>query len=203
MLVFIDESGDAGFKIDRGSSPFFLIAMVIFANSEDAEQTQRCIETSPARQLHKGEFKFSKTRADVRDAFFQAVKDCPFVVRAVVVEKARIYSPTLKTDKETFYEFFIKQMLRHDDERLAAARVVIDGSGDRDFRRNLSDAIRKRIRFGAVKSCKFSNSKNDPLVQLADMCAGAIARSFREDRPYRRRWRNMIRARIDDVWTFR
>ena len=30
MLVFIDESGDPGFKIEKGSSPVFVTAMVIF-----------------------------------------------------------------------------------------------------------------------------------------------------------------------------
>jgi hypothetical protein len=30
MLVFIDESGDPGFKLDGGSSPVFVAAMVIF-----------------------------------------------------------------------------------------------------------------------------------------------------------------------------
>jgi hypothetical protein len=36
-------------------------------------------------------------------------------VRAIVVEKRRIYSLRLKTDKESFYEFFVKQMMRHDN----------------------------------------------------------------------------------------
>jgi hypothetical protein len=34
MLVFIDESGDSGFK--PGASPIFVAVMVIFENSQDA-----------------------------------------------------------------------------------------------------------------------------------------------------------------------
>ena len=30
MLVFIDESGDPGFSLERGASPIFVAAMVIF-----------------------------------------------------------------------------------------------------------------------------------------------------------------------------
>jgi len=203
MLVFIDESGDAGFKLDGGSSPVFVAAMVIFEDGAAATATQDAIAGSEARRLHKGEFKFSKTRDDVRDHFFQAVQGCPFTVRAIVVKKELIYSADLKADKETFYEFFVKQMIRHDNDRLANARVVIDGSGDRAFRQNLGAALRRRVREGAVKTVKFSDSKNDPLVQLADMCVGAIARSFREDRADRRRWRQMLGAQVEDVWTFR
>lgn len=203
MLVFIDESGDAGFKLDRGSSPTFVAAMVIFANGDAARTTSDAIAASEARKLHKGEFKFSGSREEVRDLYFGAVRNLPFRVRAIVVQKDLLYSPHLKTDKETFYEFFVKQMLLHDDGRLADARVIIDGSGDRAFKKNLSAAIRKRTRDGAVRSCKFSDSKNDPLVQLADMCAGAVARSFRRDRDDPWRWRNMLKPRIDDVWRFR
>jgi hypothetical protein len=203
MLVFIDESGDAGFMVGHGSSPVFVAAMVIFEDSAAAAATQAAIAGSEARRVHKGEFKFSKTREDLRDLFFQAVRGGPFTVRAIVVKKDEIHFPDLKTDKETFYEFFVKQMILHDNNRLANAKVVIDGSGDRVFRKNLSAALRKRMREGAVKSCKFSDSKNDVLVQLADMCVGAIARSFHEGRANQWRWRNMLDAQIEDVWTFR
>lgn len=203
MLVFIDESGDAGFKTNQGSSPVFVAAMVIFADGEAASQTEQCIARSEARRLHKGEFKFSKTRDDIRDRFFEAVSGCPFSVRAIVVKKDLIYSAHLRSDKESFYEFFVKQMLLNDNQRLSRARVVLDGSGDREFRQNLSAAIKKRVRDGAIRSFKFSDSKSDALVQLADMCVGAIARSFREDRADRGRWRQMLRRQIEDVWIFR
>ncbi len=36
MLVFIDESGDPGFKLAHGSSPVFVVAMVIVHGREDA-----------------------------------------------------------------------------------------------------------------------------------------------------------------------
>jgi hypothetical protein len=39
MLVFIDDSGDPGFKLDRGSTPFFVIALVIF--EDELEATKR------------------------------------------------------------------------------------------------------------------------------------------------------------------
>ena len=202
MLVYIDESGDAGFKVDQGSSPVFVAAMVIFDDAADAALTRDLIKGSAARQLHRGEFKFSKSRDEVRDRFFRSVAAAPFRVRAIVVEKAVIRSAHLQTDKESFYEFFVKQMLRHDNGRLDNAKVIIDGSGDRDFRQKLSTTFRRKVREGAVRDCRFSDSRTDPLIQLADMCAGAIARSFRADRRDAHRWRDMLRPRIDDVWRF-
>jgi hypothetical protein len=34
LLIFIDESGDAGFKLDKGASPIFVLAMVAFATRD-------------------------------------------------------------------------------------------------------------------------------------------------------------------------
>lgn len=36
MLVFIDESGDTGLKIKKGSSRYFVIALVSFEENEEA-----------------------------------------------------------------------------------------------------------------------------------------------------------------------
>lgn len=202
MLVFIDESGDPGFRVEEGASPIFVAAMVIFAGDDDAARTQQAIAASQARRMHKPEFKFSSTRPEVRDAYFSAVRGLPFKVRAIVVRKDRIRSPHLRADKETFYQFFVRTMMRFDNDVLQDARVVIDGSGDREFRHRLASTLRNRLADGAVKSVRFKDSKRDPLLQLADMCAGAIARSFRDDRPEPWRWRRMLVPRIDDVWPY-
>ena len=44
MLVFIDESGDPGFKIAKGSSPIFVTAMVIFDGAAPALAAQAAID---------------------------------------------------------------------------------------------------------------------------------------------------------------
>jgi hypothetical protein len=44
MLVFIDDSGDSGFKLDKGSSAFFVIALVIFDDELEAEKTAIAIK---------------------------------------------------------------------------------------------------------------------------------------------------------------
>ena len=94
-------------------------------------------------------------------------------------------------------------MLSFDRGLLQGTTVIIDGSGDRTFKRELKSYLRKRLEPGALKDVRFSNSQSDRLVQLADMCAGAIARSYKEDRDFAGRWREMLRHKTDDVWEFR
>jgi hypothetical protein len=202
MLVFIDESGDPGFKLKKGSSAVFVAALVAFRDPAQARAAHSAIEAAALRLKIKPEFKFSKCRPEVRDAFFAAVQRFDFRVRAIVVEKSRIYSTHLRSQKEAFYSFFVKTMLKFDNGLLNDAQIVIDGSGDRAFKREMGAYFRRHLRTDKIKSIVFNDSQSDRLVQLADMCAGAIARSYRADRDDRNRWREMLRYKIEDVWDF-
>lgn len=44
MLIFIDDSGDPGFKLHKGSSNIFIIALVIFDDDLEAEKTSLSIK---------------------------------------------------------------------------------------------------------------------------------------------------------------
>jgi hypothetical protein len=106
MLVFIDESGDSGFKIDKGSTPVFAVALVAFECNDEARRCDGIIRETLEALRVKPEFKFSKAHGNVRDAFFEAVLGCDFRVRALVVQKDLIQSGRLRTRKEEFYQFF-------------------------------------------------------------------------------------------------
>ena len=203
MLVFIDESGDPGFKVARGSSPLFVAAMVVFDDRAAAARTREVVRKLLGRIHRRPEFKFNKCRNEVRDAFFKAVGRESFIVRAVVVRKELIWSEHLRTNDESFYRFFIKSMVRFDNQTLKNAKVIIDGSGDRTFRRSLATYLRHHGARGTIDEVRIRDSRSEPLLQLADMCAGAIARSYRTDRAEPDRWRSVISARIEDVWEFK
>lgn len=202
MLVFIDESGCPGFKLKRGSEPVFGIGMVILRNGADARSTERTIRAVRERLHHKTEFKFSKSRDELRDAFFKAVVRCPFNFRALIVRKNILYNRLLRTNTDSFYSYFTKMLLKYDAGALTEARVRIDGSGSQEFQRALSSYLRRELGH-RIKDVKMADSARDPLMQLADMCIGAVTRAEREDRENADRWRNMLAPRIADIWHFR
>ena len=73
------------------------------------------------------------------------------------------------------------------------------GSGSREFQRSLGASapeLGERIR-----DVRLSDSASDPLMQLADMCIGAITRAER-DRDKATRWKEMIHPRIGEIWHF-
>ena len=89
MLVFIDDSGDPGFKIGKGSSLVFVIACIIFDDELQAEKTALAIKEL-RRELKfpdSIEFKFSKSSKEVRVKFCCSVSDYKFKIRCLVINK--------------------------------------------------------------------------------------------------------------------
>ncbi|MBI2587317.1 DUF3800 domain-containing protein [Candidatus Amesbacteria bacterium] len=85
MLVFIDDSGGPGFKVERGSSPVFVIACVIFDDELEAEKSAVAIKGF-RRNLKKSdrfEFKFNKGNREIRIAFLECIRRFDFRVRAI------------------------------------------------------------------------------------------------------------------------
>ena len=125
-----------------------------------------------------------------------------FKARALVVNKNCIYSPHLRTERESFYNYFIKQLIQYNGRILKDAIVKVDGRGSREFKNRLSSYLRQTLDGHKIKKLTFADSKNDSLIQLADMIVGAIARSYSTNRNDERRWKKMLDKKIDNIWDF-
>jgi hypothetical protein len=208
MLVFIDDSGDPGFKLSKGSSEFFIISAVIFDDYLEAEKTALTIKEL-RRELFKRddvEFKFHKSREETRIKFLESVKKCKFRIRCLVVNKSILYSPLLRSDRNSFYGYIIKTMLKYSNDTIMDAKIRIDGGGDRIFRRSFVSYLRKELNGNEKKilhNCKMIDSKSDVLIQLADMVAGSIHRSYQENKNDSKIYKKIIKKQIEDEWNFR
>lgn len=205
MLVFIDESGDPGFKLVQGSSPVFVLAMVLFSSNKQAELASKAIAKARIDYRIKPEFKFNKCHSNAKDGFFDAVYPFDFKVRAIIVDKNVIVSNQLKSTTAKFYNYFTKLLLHHDGGALENARVRIDGCGSRHFKRELGTYLRKELSKGKLHSVKYEDSIKNNLIQLADMASGAIYRASIPDRKSSDKWlKELIKnGKIDDIWNFK
>lgn len=207
MLVFIDDSGDAGFKLDKGSSNHFVIACVIFDDNLDAEETalkiKRLRRSLNWRDDH--EFKFNKTNKQIRLAFLNEVNACKFRVRAIVADKSLIRSPELRRNKTKFYNYMIKEVLSKSEGSIMNASIRLDGHEDRSYKQAASTYFRQQAnpRGSVIKDMKFVNSKNDNLIQLADVVAGAILRTTQSGKSDSNDYLKVITSRIEDIWHFK
>lgn len=208
MLVFIDDSGDPGFKLERGSSRYFVVLLLIFDDELEAEKTAVSI-----KELRRefgfpddAEFKFHKSSRDVRVKFLQTVNLFKFRVRALVVDKTLIRSRELRTNKNSFYGYAIKTTLKYTNKSVLDAKVRIDGSGDRVFRKSFLSYLRRQLNSRQqriIKNCKMVDSKSNVLVQMADMIAGSVRRSYDESRLDHKTYKAIIEKHIEDEWQFR
>src|SRR3989344_441320 len=117
MLVFVDDSGDPGFKLEKGSSRFFVIALLIFQDELEAEKTAVAIK-GLRRSLKfpdSVEFKFHKSSSRVRVKFLETINRFPFKIRCLIIDKTKIHSQELRHNKETFYSYAIKTALKHSE----------------------------------------------------------------------------------------
>jgi len=209
MLVFLDDSGDPGFKVGKGSSPCLVIALVIFDDTLVAEKCAVAIKEL-RRSLGYGdahEFRFNKCSKADRLAFLARVSTFQFRVRAIVMNKSRVYGVELRRSKESFYNYTIKMVLKHNRGTIRNARLKLDGHGDRSLRRQLLVYLRRELaeRPGqppVIADLRFVDSRENVLIQLADMVAGAIRRCADGEKDDGPAYREAIRPRLEDVWNF-
>ena len=187
MIIAIDDSGDPGLKMDKGSSSYFVIVAAVFLTDYDAEATalkiERFRQTLKWREHH--ESKFRKTSPEIRKAFLSEINSCNFVLSVAVVDKANtnVDIPSNR-DASSLYNTVILRAISQVLDESTNARVLIDGEGGSSYKRNVKTFFRQNLPKNAIKQIRYRDSKNDVLIQLADMVAGSVNRSLTGDKEY-------------------
>jgi hypothetical protein len=170
--------------MEQGSSKYFVIVLVIFEDNEEAQAADDRIALLH-RELRldpQFEFRFNKCHRSFREQFLKAVAPYQFFYYGIVINKDpnKLWGDGFK-NKDSFYKYACNLVFQNAKTFLDKAVVIIDGSGSKDFRKQLERYFKNRIntpeqRF--IKKVKVENSAKNNLLQLADMVAGAIHRSF-------------------------
>ncbi len=182
MLVFIYESGDAGLKIDEGSSRFFTISLVVFEDNDEATACDQRIELLKKELSWEinSEFHFKRNSNKVRKAFLEAVARYNFFYYGIVINKnpKKLWGEGFR-NKESFYKYACGLVFENAKDKLRNAIVVVDKSGNLDFRNHLAKYLRRKINNSGklIKEVKMQRSEANNLLQLSDYVAGVINRS--------------------------
>lgn len=183
MLVFIDESGDPGLKVKNGASRYFVIGLTAF---EDKEEALACdqrigllrIELNKSKDF---EFHFKKNSNKIREAFLRAVAPYNFFYYVIAINKApdKLWGNGFK-DKSSFYKYTCSLVFENAKDKLEDAIVVMDKSGDLEFRRQLSKYLKTKMntRDRKIRKIKQQRSESNNLIQLADYITGVVARNI-------------------------
>ena len=200
-LVFIDDSGDPGFK--STSSDNFVMAAALFFEIDEAESVMR--EINNYRELlgwnYKHEFKFTKNPKNVVSEMLRRASKYNFKVYAVYIDKSdfREISPTLAPflDKERLYNWVVKELIR--GIPLKNAKITIDGRASKQQRKDTITYLRREINSGGYfgkLAFKFDDSATTDLLQLADLIAGSINRSLQPDKTDSKKYISIFKNKI-------
>ena len=113
QLIFIDDSGDPGFK--KASSSNFVLAAVVFANLDDAIEIDAAMSDYRRslgwRDGH--EFKFRKVSAKIKKNLLKIIKNYDFKVYAVYTNKVGYTSLGPKIVGSELYDMAIIELLKN------------------------------------------------------------------------------------------
>lgn len=200
MLVFIDESGDSGLKINDGSSRYFAVSLVVFEESDEANACDQRIELLK-RELgwdYNSEFHFKNNSDKIKEEFLKAVTKYSFFYYCIVINKepSKLWGDGFR-DKRSFYKYACRLVFENAKEKLDNAIILIDKSGNLDFRHQLEKYLKSKINSSSrkyIKKIKMQDSQKNNLLQLADYVAGAINRSINQKKNNSNFYRKLISA---------
>jgi hypothetical protein len=205
MHLFLDESGDTGFKFRRGSTQVFVIALVVVNDPAPLDHAVERIHQQynlPSRY----EFKFSETADRLKERFLRGIQDYDFFVRAIVIDKTMIYSERLR-EKHWFYNYVTKLVLKHDDGLIHEATLVVDKRLPGIVNRQHFDTyLRRELNSGhrRIKEIKHQDSARENLLQVADMIVGAIHRRYgpKQEASFLNLISRQLAHPRSDIWEF-
>jgi Protein of unknown function (DUF3800) len=105
---------------------------------------------------------------------------CEFDFYGLIIQKRLLTATSIK-DKKRFYNYTASLIINNTDEKLSeGADFYIDGSGDRNFRQEISNYLKFKFNdYGKkrIKKVRMVRSDSFDEIQLADFLAGCMRRS--------------------------
>jgi len=180
-----DESGDVSFAFAKGASRHFVLAAV---GTDDPEALRRLVIDLRSRigLPVQFEFKFNAmTPAMLRRFVLPALAGAEFNIWAVVADKRRLAEPFRMMRATDVYLFFVTELIRVIPEaRREGATLILD-----QFRPGyqlLADLRRAMVARGIKRNLKrvlVRDSRDEYLIQVADLVAGSLMRMVAHDDP--------------------
>lgn len=185
--LWIDESGDCGFKFDKGSSRFLIIvAVYAIGNIENVISKVEALKTR--RSLHASfEFKFSRCRDALKRECLRMIAELPIAYKAIVVDKKNVKAPALALHPRELYFEAVRRLLYDNNPPLAHAILIIDEAVAKIHHREWGGLLRQYVSRKIIQKVRQIRSQGDCMIQIADMIAGSIARLYekRDDQCYK------------------
>ena len=198
QYVAIDASGDAGL---RNSDTKQLVIAAVITDSEEKTMLLEEAINSFRRDLgwvDLHEFKFSKTEKSVIVDLINHVKGFEYRAYVVVLHKTQRDTKSTPKGKIPVYNQVMKELLIKVSKNNQL--VTIDGKSGKLYDKQVRAYLRQTLREKGIMDShiRFVDSRSNPLVQLADIIAGAVARSYK-DKTDSQKYVNLLNRKIISI----
>ena len=177
QLIFIDDSGDPGFK-SHASSSKLVMASAVFMDRKTATMLDLAISsfrhTLGWKDNH--EFKFRKTHRKEKEEFLRLTTNFNFEIYAVFIDKTKYPDGYKYPNKKSLYNWTTRELLR--TIPLDNAYITMDGKYQKEYKLKVQSYLRHGFNNNGkqISKIKVHDSAQDNLIQLADMIAGTLNR---------------------------
>jgi hypothetical protein len=203
VFVYLDESGDTGFKFGRGSSRYFVITLMLVQDPLPFHYAVDALRQGLGFAAGN-EFKWYRSDEETRWAFLRMLRKQDFTARVLVIDKMLMTAPHMRK-QETFYNFLVQLVLKYDNGTIQGASLVLDESvKSKKSKQQLTTYLRKELNASStepkIKEVRYHKSHADNLIQATDMLSGAIYARYHKGNS---EFFDYIRMKIGDLWEWR
>lgn len=172
-----DESGDVSFAFDKGASRFFVVAVIATPTPDEIRQLLATIKVESGLPS-QFEFTFGHLSKRLRKRTLAGLAQAKFESWAIVVDKPTLSDAFKVMRRYEFYLYFVTELLRQiPSEKREGATLILDEYGSAEqLYTELNRFMKAREIPRHFKRIQIRRSKSEPLIQVADIVAGAILR---------------------------
>jgi hypothetical protein len=188
MLIFVDDSGDPGIKLNSGSSRFFVLSAIKFIDNLDAEEASLVLKRykRKIRMLDNQEIKFNQLSMKRRVEILDELKNIKINIFAVYFDKEENI-----LENNLSYINYMKTLFKKYEKDFLNNKIIIDGGHERIYQKDFFNKITDGTKI-STKEIRMKDSKSNTLLQLADIFAGAVHFGLKNNKDYLSKYKKEI-----------
>lgn len=173
-----DEAGDVSFAFAKGASRYFVVAVI--ATSQPDKLRQQLADVRSISHLPSDyDFHFHKlTSPALRRRVFTTLAQADFETWAVIADKTSLPDSFRVMPGWDFYLYFVTEVIQliPRNQQDGATVILDEFSSPARLQGELRRVMRARDMPRRFKRVLVRRSQSEPLIQIADLMAGAILR---------------------------
>ena len=187
-IGFIDESGDKSIHFEKNGVTTYFIVSAVIVDENNADEIRNQFKRISKNYTQSPEVK-SNSKAfkdfDKRLRFLREISELDFRIYSIIVDKRKIFEDSGLQFIDSFFKY-VNGLLDHElYDYYPYLELISDQHGNDNFMDGFISYVEKnhnQTELFRGPKFRFSDSKKEPLIQLADFIAGSIAKCYEPDK---------------------